>query len=102
MVLAFLDTWVTTALLLGLIIRMIKPEGRPSLKFPRDRWPFSLLFCLHFLQLSSKRGIDGEAASSGGARCDTGGFAGWQRRDYQRRLQAQMQHFAGGRLVFLK
>ncbi len=76
MVLAFLDTWVTTALLLGSIIWMIKPEGRYSLKLPEVTGGHSRFHpVLYFLQLSSKRGIDCAAASSGGARAaDTGGF----------------------------
>ena len=104
MVLAFLDTWVTTALLLGSIIWMIKPEGRPSLKLPEVQVAIlaSILFCIFFSYLPNEGLMVRQRVQAVPALLTLVVLPRWQRRDYQRRLQAQMQHFAGGRLVFLK
>jgi hypothetical protein len=104
MVLAFLDTWVTTALLLGSIIWMIKPEGRPSLKLPEVQVAIlaSILFCIFFSYLPNEGLMVRQRVQAVPALLTLVVLPRWQRRDFQRRLQAQRQRFAGGRLVFLK
>jgi hypothetical protein len=104
MVLAFLDTWVTTALLLGSIIWMIKPEGRYSLKLPEVQVAIlaSILFCIFFSYLPNEGLMVRQRVQAVPALLTLVVLPRWQRRDFQRRLQAQMQRFAGGRLVFLK
>jgi hypothetical protein len=104
MILAFFDTWVTTALLLGSIIWMIKPEGRYSLKLSEVQVAIvaSILFCIFFSYLPNDGLMVRQRVQVVPALLTLVVLPRWQRRDFQRRLQAQMQRFAGGRLVFLK
>jgi hypothetical protein len=104
MVLAFLDTWVTTALLLGSLMWMIKPEGRYSLKLSEVQVAIlaSILFCIFFSYLPNEGLMVRQRVQAVPALLALVVLPRWQRRDFQRRLQTQMQRLAGGRLVYLK
>ena len=83
---------------------MIKPEGRSSLKLSEVQVAIlaSILFCIFFSYLPNEGLMVRQRVQAVPVLLTLVVLPRWQRRDFQRRLQAQMQRFAGGRLVFLK
>jgi hypothetical protein len=104
MVLALIDTYVTTALLLGSLFWMLKPEGRSSLKLSEVQVAIlaSILFCIFFSYLPNEGLIVRQRVQAVPALLALVVLPRWQRKDFQRRLQVQMQRFAAGRFAYLK
>lgn len=104
MVLAFLDTWVITTLLVGSIIWVIKPEGRSTLKLSEVQVAIlaSILFCVFFSYLPNEGLIVRQRVQAVPALLALVVLPRWQRKDFQLKLRIQMQRFAGRRLAYLK
>ncbi len=104
MILAFFDTWVTTSLLVGSIIWMIKPEGRSSLKLPEVQVAVlaSVMFCVFFSYLPNEGLIVRQRVQAVPALLALVVLPRWQRKDFQLKLRMQMRRFVGGRLAYLK
>jgi hypothetical protein len=104
MILAFLDTYVTTGLLVGSIIWMIKPEGRLSLKLTEVRVAIvaAILFCIFFSYLPNEGLIVRQRVQAVPALLALVVLPRWQRKDIQLKLRMQMQRFAGSRLAYMK
>jgi hypothetical protein len=104
MILAFFDTYVTTALLLGSLIWMIKPEGRASLKLSEVQVAIlaSFLFCIFFSYLPNEGLIVRQRVQAVPALLALVVLPRWQRRDLQFKMLTQMRQFAGRRLAYLK
>ena len=104
MILAMLETYVTTALLLGSLVWMIKPEGRYALKLSEIQVAIlaTLVFCVFFSYLPNEGLIVRQRVQAMPALLALVVLPRWQRKDFLQRLRVQMQRLAGERLVFLK
>ncbi len=104
MLLAFLDAWVITILLVGSIIWMTKSEGRFSLKLSEVQVAIlaSILFCVFFSYLPNEGLIVRQRVQAGPALLALVVLPRWQRKDFQLKLRMQMQRFAGRRFAYLK
>ena len=104
MILAMLETYVTTASLLGSLVWMIKPEGRYALKLSEIQVAIlaTLVFCVFFSYLPNEGLIVRQRVQAMPALLALVVLPRWQRKDFLQRLRVQMQRLAGERLVFLK
>lgn len=93
MVLALFDTWVTTALLLGSFIWMVKPQGRYSFKLSEIQVAVlaSILFCVFFSYLPNEGLIVRQRVQAVPALLALVVLPRWQRRDLQHRWHVYMQ-----------
>ena len=98
MILALVDTWTTTILLLGSIIWMIKPEGRSSLKLSEVQVAIlaAILFCIFFSYLPNEGLIVRQRVQAVPALLALVVLPRWQRKDVQLKMQLQLRALLAG------
>ncbi|MGB6064077.1 MAG: hypothetical protein WBG50_04680 [Desulfomonilaceae bacterium] len=104
MVLALADTWVTTALLVGSTLWVVKPEGRCCLKLSEVQMAIlaGILFCVFFSYLPNEGLIVRQRVQAVPALLALVVLPRWHRRDVQLKRQLQLRVLLARRFAYLK